>query len=55
MYQLIIKTEMNKKIYQIPTLEVEVFVAEQGFALSSAEGGFNIGDGGDFTEEDVNW
>lgn len=46
---------MNKKIYQIPTLEVEGFVAEQGFALSATEGGFGIGNGGDFTEEDVNW
>ena len=46
---------MNRKFYLTPTLEEEQFRAEQGFVLSSTEGGFGIGDGGNFTEEDVNW
>ena len=46
---------MNRKVYQAPILEVESYEAEQGFALSTAEGGFNLGDGTDFTEEDVKW
>lgn len=46
---------MNKKFYLAPTIEAELFRAEQGFAQSTAEGGFNIGEGGNFTEEDVNW
>ena len=47
---------MNKKFYLTPSLEEEHFRAEQGFALSTTEeGGFNIGEGGNFTEEDVTW
>ena len=46
---------MNRKMYQVPTLEVENYLAEQGFALSTAEGGFELGDGSDFTEEEVDW
>jgi hypothetical protein len=46
---------MNKKFYLTPSLEEEQFRAEQGFALSTTEGGFNIGEGGNFTEEGVDW
>ena len=46
---------MNRKFYQVPALEVVNFVAEQGFAISTAEGGFNLVDGTGFTEEDVEW
>lgn len=46
---------MNKKNYLIPTLEVEEYAVEQGFAVSSTEGGFGLGDGSDFTEDNVNW
>jgi hypothetical protein len=42
---------MNRKFYSAPTLEVERFYAEQGFALS-VEGGF---DGPSYGEEDVEW
>ena len=46
---------MNKKFYLTPTIEEEHFRAEQGFALSTTEGGFELGDGTGFTEEDVKW
>lgn len=43
---------MNRKFYQTPSLEEEHFRAEQGFALSTTEGGFN---GPSYGEEDVEW
>ena len=43
---------MNKKFYLTPSLEEEQFRAEQGFALSTTEGGFN---GPSYGEEDVEW
>jgi hypothetical protein len=43
---------MNKKFYLTPSLEEEHFRAEQGFALSTTEGGFN---GPSYGEEDVEW
>ena len=47
---------MNRKQhYNAPSLESYNCLAEQGFAISTAEGGFNLGDGTGFTEEDVNW
>ena len=42
---------MNRKFYQTPTLEVELFRAEQGFALC-VENGFG---GPTYGEEDVDW
>jgi len=47
---------MNKKqIYFAPVLESCNYAVEQGFAISSAEGGFTLGDDTNFTEENVNW
>ncbi len=42
---------MIKKFYQSPTVEVEVYGVEQGFALSVENG---IG-GPSYDEEDVEW
>ncbi len=47
---------MNRKLnYDAPLLESYSCFAEQGFAVSTAEGGFTLGDGTGFTDEDVNW
>ncbi|MEE0915914.1 MAG: hypothetical protein U0L45_05350 [Alistipes sp.] len=45
---------MNRKNYFAPTVEVEAFRAEQGFAVSG-ETALDIVINGDFTEEDVVW
>lgn len=36
------KIKMTKKMYQQPTIEVEILAVEQGFSLSS---GFEVPDG----------
>jgi hypothetical protein len=47
---------MNRKQhYNAPSLESYNCLAEQGFAVSSAEGGFTLGDGTGFTDENVDW
>jgi hypothetical protein len=40
---------MTKKIYQQPTIEVEILAVEQGFSLSS---GFEVPDGENNGDED---
>lgn len=40
---------MNRRFYQAPTLETEMFSAEHGFAVS------NTFETPTFTEEDLNW
>ena len=43
---------MNRKFYCAPTIEVESFVAEQGFATSSLDSNqFSL----TYQEEDVAW
>ena len=43
---------MIKKIYEKPTIEVEVLAFEQGFALSTD---FEVPGGGNYGDEDDNW